>query len=107
MDAGKELIVNPENSDAILQDLTDSLTAKAEEIQSSVGQEAISDAVASNTDLSEVEADEATINIVDGLNEATDQASEQIENAQAALKDASQELDQTIADLRQSTEKVT
>lgn len=107
LDAGKELVVNPENSDAILQDLTDSLTAKTEEIQSSVDEEAISNAVASNTDLSETEADEATANIVDGLNEATTQASKQIEDAQTALKDASQELDQTIADLRQSTEKAT
>lgn len=107
LDAGKELAVNPENSDAILQDLSDSLTAKAEEIQGSVDEEAISEAVATNTELSEAEAEEATANIVDGLNQATTQASEQVENAQAALEDASQELEQTIAELRQSTEEVT
>lgn len=107
LDAGKELAVNPENSDAILQDLSDSLTAKAEEIQGSVDEEAISEAVTNNTELSEAEAEEATANIVDGLNQATTQASEQVENAKVALEDASQELEQTIADLRQSTEEVT
>lgn len=105
--AGRELALNPENSDAILQDLSDSLTAKAEEIQSSVDEEAISDAVANNTDLSGAEAEEATTNLVEGLNEATTQASDQIENAQTALENASQELQTTINDLRQSTEEAT
>ena len=107
LDAGKELAVNPENSEQILGDLGDSLTTRAEEIQNSVDEEAISEAVASNTELSEAEAEEATANIVDGLNQATTQASEQIENAQVALEDASQELEQTITELRQSTEQAT
>lgn len=107
LDAGKELAVNPENSDAILQDLGDSLTARAEEIQESVDEEAIAEAVAANTELSEAEAEEATTNIVDGLNQATNEASQQIEDAQVALEDASQELESTIADVRQSTEEAT
>lgn len=107
LDAGKELAVNPENSDAILQDLGDSLTARAEEIQKSVDEEAIAEAVAANTELSEAEAEEATTNIVDGLNQATTEASQQIEDAQVALEDASQELESTIADVRQSTEEAT
>ena len=107
LDAGREIAVNPENSDAILQDLGDTLTARSEEIQESVDEEAVADAVAANTELSEAEAEEATANIVDGLNQATTQASEQIDNAQVALEDASQELERTIADLRQSTEEAT
>lgn len=107
LDAGKELAVNPENSDAILQDLGDSLTARAEEIQESVDEDAVAEAVAANTELSEAEAEEATTNIVDGLNQATTEASQQIEDAQVALEDASQELESTIADVRQSTEEAT
>lgn len=107
LDAGKELAVNPENSDAILQELGDSLTARAEEIQESVDEEAVAEAVAANTELSEAEAEEATTNIVDGLNQATTEASQQIEDAQVALEDASQELESTIADVRQSTEEAT
>ncbi|TAA72567.1 hypothetical protein [Planococcus salinarum] len=107
LNAGTELVLNPENSDAIIQDLTDSLTAKAEEIQASVDEEAIANAVASNTDLSETEAEEATANIVDGLNQAVNQATQQLENAQAALDNASQELETAITDLRQTTEEVT
>lgn len=107
LNAGKELVLNPENSDAILQDLRNSLTAKAEEIQNSVDEEAISNAVASNTDLSQAEAEEATANIVNGLNQAADEAAQQIENAQAALENASQDLETAIADLRQRTEQVT
>ncbi len=107
LEAGKDLAVNPENSDAILSDLSDSLTAKSEEIQNAADEEAIANAVESNTDLNQAEAEEATANIVDGLNQASTQASEQIENAQVALEDASQELESTITDLRQSTEEAT
>lgn len=83
------------------------MTSRAEEIQGSVDEEAISNAVASNTDLSEAEAEEATANIVDGLNQATDQAAQRIDNAQTALENASQQLETAVADLRQTTEQVT
>lgn len=105
--AGEEAITNPENFEQIVSDLGDQLTQRAEDIQASVDEDAIAEAVAQNTDLTEQEAQEATQNIVDGLNEATTTVSEQIEQASVTLEETSQELEQTVQELRVQTEQAT
>lgn len=91
-EAGKQVLTNPENFDQIVADLGDRLTERAETIEQSVDEQEIADAVAQNTDLTPAEAEEATQNIVDSLNQATTQASEQIQNAQQTLQETSQQL---------------
>ena len=105
--AGKEAITKPENFDQIVKDLGDSLTERSEKIQNSVDEDAIAQAVAKNTDLSQKEADEATKNIVDGLNQATSETSKQIENAQQTLEETSADLKKTVEDVRVQTEQAT
>ncbi len=83
------------------------MTERAETIEQSVDEEAIADAVAQNTELSEAEAEEATQNIVDGLNTATTEVSTQIENAQTTLEETQQELLMQIEELRVQTEQAT
>ncbi|AHA29733.1 hypothetical protein [Exiguobacterium sp. MH3] len=105
--AGKEAITKPENFDTIVQDLGDSLTARAEKIEKSVDEDKIADAVAKNTDLTGAEAEEATQNIVDGLNTATKETTQQIENAKQTLDETSADLKKTVQDVREQTEQAT
>lgn len=105
--AGKEAITKPENFDPIVQDLGDSLTARAEKIEKSVDEDKIADAVAKNTDLTGAEAEEATQNIVDGLNTATKETTQQIENAKQTLDETSADLKKTVQDVREQTEQAT
>ncbi|QKS73146.1 hypothetical protein FLK61_24400 [Paenalkalicoccus suaedae] len=105
--AAQEIAVNPDNFDQQIEQLGDSLATRAEEINNAVDEEAIANAVSENTDLSEQEAEEATQNIVDGLNEATTATSEQIETAQVNIEQTAAELEVAIQDLRESTEEAT
>ena len=103
----KELVLNPENSDQLIKELGDKLQKRADTLSNAADEQAIANAVEKNTDLSQSEAEEATKNIVDGLQQASTQAQEQIQNAQTALEDAQQEVKVQVENSRQSTEEVT
>lgn len=107
MEAGRQLITNPDNSDQIIDDLSSSLEERATTIGNAVDENAISNAVAANTELSQQEADEATQNIVNGLREASTEAQTQIENARDGLVQAREDLDSAIQDLRETADDVT
>ena len=66
-DAGKKIATDPNKSDEIIDDLSTKLKDRATKISDSVDEDAISNAVAKNTDLNQQEAQEATQNIVNGL----------------------------------------
>ncbi len=103
--AGKDLILNPENADQILSDLTNSLQEKAKTIGESVDREAIANSVSANTDLNDAEAKEATDNIYNGLQTASKQAQESIDKASQSIEEAQQEIEETIEEARVQAEK--
>lgn len=103
--AGKEIITNPEESDEIFDQAADSLQNQAEKIGNSIDKNAIANAVAKNTDLSQEEAQKATENIYNELKTASDQTQEQIDNARNNLETAKEDLKQTIEDARKSADE--
>ena len=104
-EAGKELLVNPEKADQILTALTESLQQRAQTIGDAVDRDAIAESVSANTDLTEAEAQEATDNIYNGLQTASQQAQEAIDEASQQIQKAQQQIDQTIEDARIQAEK--
>jgi len=105
-EAGKEILMDPQNSDKIIDDLSNKLEERANKIGDSLNKDTISKAIASNTELSKEEADKATDTIITGFNNATDEAKTQIENAQEALKDAQKGLEDTIEEARKTADDV-
>lgn len=105
-DAGKKIATDPNKADAIIDDLSTKLKDRATKISDSVDEEAISNAVAKNTDLNQQEAQEATQNIVNGLQKASDEAQQQIETAQQNLEQAKQDIDQAVKDARKKADEV-
>lgn len=103
--AGQDLLVNPEDSDQILADLSDSLTQRAETIGEAVDEEAIANSVEQNTDLTGAEADELAQNTVSAVENTSSAAQEQIGNAEAAIEDVSSEVEAFIADAREAAEE--
>ena len=99
-EAGKEILVNPDNSDKIIQDLSHSLGKKAKNIRDSVDKDTIKEEVYKNSDLSAKESEEAVDNIYNGLDKASNKASDQIENAKNNLEDAKK-------DAKDKTDKAT
>ncbi|AMB99955.1 hypothetical protein AWM75_08215 [Aerococcus urinaehominis] len=105
--AGREIVVNPENADAIIQNTTDSLANRVETISNAADRDAISSAVATNTELTPAEADQAVNNIYNGLQEASDQATVALNNASQAIQDAKVQVDQTVDQVEQSATQAT
>lgn len=106
-EAGKEILVNPENAEQIISDLGDNLSALAENVGQAADEEAISNSVAENTDLTEQEAEEATQNIMEGLEQTSQQAQETLNSAQEQLQQVPQEIDQAIQDLQATADEAT
>ncbi|MEQ7204091.1 hypothetical protein [Enterococcus gallinarum] len=105
-DAGKKIATDPNKADEIIDDLSTKLKDRATKISDSVDEEAISNAVAKNTDLNQQEAQEATQNIVNGLQKASDEAQQQIETAQQNLEQAKQDIDQAVKDARKKADEI-
>lgn len=105
-DAGKKIATDPNKSDEIIDDLSTKLKDRATKISDSVDEDAISNAVAKNTDLNQQEAQEATQNIVNGLQKASDKAQQQIETAQQNLEQAKQDIDQAVKDARKKADEI-
>lgn len=105
-DAGKKIATDPNKADEIIDALSTKLKDRATKISDSVDEEAISNAVAKNTDLNQQEAQEATQNIVNGLQKASDEAQQQIETAQQNLEQAKQDIDQAVKDARKKADEI-
>lgn len=105
-DAGKKIATDPNKADEIIDDLSTKLKDRSTKISDSVDEEAISNAVAKNTDLNQQEAQEATQNIVNGLQKASDEAQQQIETAQQNLEQAKQDIDQAVKDARKKADEI-
>lgn len=106
VDAGKEIAVNPDNAEQIIQDTVDLLQNKAETIANAADRDAIANAVNANTDLTQAEADEATDNIYNGLQTASAKAEELLNDASQKIEEAQQDLDQLVEDAREKADEV-
>lgn len=98
--AGKDLVLNPENSDQIISETTQSLQERADTISNAADEDAIANAVEENTDLTGAEAQEATNNITNALQSASD-------NAQQAINQASDSLNQLEQNVREAADTAT
>ncbi|MGC2993291.1 hypothetical protein ACPTI2_10750 [Enterococcus faecalis] len=103
-DAGKEIVKNPKNADKVFDSTADSLQDQAKKIGDSVDKNAIANAVAKNSDLSQKEAQQATDNIYNELKTASDEAQKQIDTARTNLDEAKDDFKESIDEARQAAE---
>lgn len=106
--AVKDLAMNPENKDAIVKDLTESLKEKAKTIADSADKDAIDQAVSANTNLTEEEASQISENIYTGLQDASKKAEESIDKASDEINklssEASEKVDETVESAKEGAE---
>lgn len=94
--AAQELVVNPENSEQILNDLGNSLTTRVDNIAESLDEEAVANVIEENTDLTQAEAEEATQNIINGYNDLATQARDAINTASAELQNTAAQVSESV-----------
>ena len=108
--AAKELVVHPENYEQILNDLGDSLGARAEKIGDSIDRDAIARSVEQNTDLTGPEAQQATDNAYEAVEKGTQAVKDGLESAQEAIpqavEDAKQMVDEAKATINDATSAI-
>lgn len=68
-DAAKELVLNPDDSDQIISQLSATLKQRAQSISASINKEEVSQALAKNTSLTPAEADQAVNNYLSEQND--------------------------------------
>lgn len=107
----KNIALNPDQAGAEIDKLTSSLSSKAEEIASAADEEAITNAVAENSDLSQAEAAEIGSNIYDQLNTAAEETSKAIDDASTEIsrlaEDAKITVNQAAEDVKDGADKAT
>lgn len=103
-DAGKEILVHPNNSEKTIDNVLDKLQKRADKINEGVDKDAVSNAIAQNTDLSQAEADKATNNIVNGFDNATKESSKMIENARTQIENTREDVKTQVKELRETAD---
>ncbi|WP_429940100.1 MULTISPECIES: hypothetical protein [unclassified Enterococcus] len=104
-EAGKEILKNPDNADAIIDSTADSLQKRVEKIDNAADKNAIANAVAKNTELSQEEAQQATENIYNQLKTAADETQKQIETVKEDVKKAKSDLETSIEEARKAADE--
>jgi len=107
MNAGRALLVNPNDYQAILDDLGKKLQARIDTIANAADRDAIANAVAKNTDLTPEEASQATNNIYWGLKNASAEAQRQLENAQQYAQEAAETVQEAVDTAREAATDAT
>lgn len=92
----KQIALNPNNSGAEVDKLTKSLAKRAEAITNAADEDAIANAVAENSDLSEEEAKEIGKNIYDQLDKASVEASKSLDEASNKINELAKEAEITV-----------
>ena len=106
--AVKDIALNPDNANNIISDLTKSLQDKANTIADSTDRDAIANAVAQNSDLTQEEAEEVTDNIYNGLVDANKQAQTALNDASTQINnyatEAENKVDETVENAKEGAE---
>lgn len=105
--AGKEVLLNPENTQEVLGNVGDNIQERIDTLANAVDKDAVSNAVAENTDLTGKEADEAVDNIINSYNKAVDEASKQLEDLKTTVDETSEEFAAQWDEFKKDTDEFT
>lgn len=105
-DAGYAVVVEGQDPQQAFDELTTTIEERVNNITAEIDREALEEAVAENTDLTDAEAEEAVNNIETAYNEASQQASEMISQAQAAVNDIQNQAQQAMDEAVRTAEEV-
>lgn len=101
-DTATALVTDPGDYEETLGALVDSLQERVDTITASVDREAVTQAVAENTDLTEAEAEEAVDNAIAAAETAAANVGTAIDDAGRALEEAQVEVERIVDEARQT-----
>ncbi|MEH0871174.1 MULTISPECIES: CAP-Gly protein [Serratia] len=90
-DAVKALALQPDNSDAIIQDLVAKLKKHGEVISQDVDEDSLKKALSENTDMTPQEVDQTVKNLVDAKNKTAQLVNQRLNDVEVKINQAKQE----------------
>ena len=99
--AGYEVVVNGADAGQVIDDLTSKIQARIDNITAELDEDALAEVIASNSELTKTEAQDAIANIAEEYNKATEQAAQALNDAQTRI---SQLANQASASLDQAAD---
>lgn len=90
-DAVKALALQPDNSDAIIQDLVAKLKKHGEAISQDVDEDSLKKALSENTDMTPQEVDQTVKNLVDAKNKTAQLVNQRLNDVEVKINQAKQE----------------
>ncbi len=88
IDAGKAIATHPDNSDQIIDQLTNKLKDRTNAISDSVNRDDVKNAIAQNTSMTPEQADQAVDNFIQARDKAVQQANQSIDQLQNKVNQA-------------------
>ncbi|MFV8797289.1 CAP-Gly protein [Yersinia enterocolitica] len=102
----KALVVDPQNSDQIIQSLLDKLKRHTDAITQGVDQDAVKQALKQNTNLTSQEIDKTTQNLIDAKDKASEIVNQRLKDAEVNINQAKQEYAEFVQKTKDKAEKV-
>lgn len=104
-EAGKKLVQNPDNMDAIAQELGEKIKARGQDIGKEIDKDKLTQAFANNTDMTDEEAAQAADNVIRARNETVKTVQEGINNVDKQIEQAKVKLEQAKQQALEQAEK--
>lgn len=105
-EVAKKIATDPNNAEQYIKEYGERLSERAKTIANAVDKDAISRAVAKNSNLSQAEANQAVDNAYNAAKKAADETQKKIEAAKKNLEKASQDLNKGIEEAKQKAEEI-
>ena len=103
--AGKRVVVDGEDPNAVFDELTTSIQNRIESITSELDEEELRQVISENTDLTPAEADSAIQNVKEGYAQSVEQADQALTQAEQKLNELQAQAEQTIEEARVKAEE--
>lgn len=104
--AGYNIVVNGQDPQQEIENVTSNIQGRIDEIGQELDEDALTEAISNNTDLSEQEAEEAVTNIQEAYGQASQEAEQALNDAQTAVEDLQVQAEQAFAESAQVAEEV-
>ncbi|MFO3664979.1 hypothetical protein ACCQ41_01735 [Anaerococcus sp. ENR0831] len=103
--AAKNIALNPDSANAEIDRVSKDLADRAQTIADSADRDAIANAVESNSDLTQEEAEQVTDNIYNGLQDANKQAQETLDDASVKVQQLANQTERTVDETVEGAKK--
>ncbi len=104
-EAGKKLVQNPDDIDAISKELVDKIKARGENIGKEINKDDLTQAFKNNTDMTDEEASQAADNVIRARQETVKTVQEGINNIDKQIEEAKVKLEQAKKEALEQAER--